>query len=107
MLAAAGILTSSGGRTSHAALVARQFGKPAVTGASAIDIDMATRTLTVGRDTLHEGEWISIDGTSGNIYPGKVDPVAPDLDNGWIPTLIRWDDHIPTLDVRAHSTHPQ
>ena len=63
MLAAVGILTSSGGRTSHAALVARQFGKPAVTGAIGLEIDMAARTLTVGGTTLHEGEWISIDGT--------------------------------------------
>jgi pyruvate,orthophosphate dikinase len=65
MLAAQGILTSRGGRTSHAALVARQFGKPAVVGASAITIDLANRLMTIGNQTIHEGEWISIDGTTG------------------------------------------
>jgi pyruvate, orthophosphate dikinase len=107
MLAAAGILTSSGGRTSHAALVARQFGKPAVTGASAIHIDMANRMLTVGAQTVHEGEWMSIDGTSGNIYLGKVDTVAPDLDNDWLTTLLGWADEIRTLEVRANSDDPE
>lgn len=107
MLAAAGILTSSGGRTSHAALVARQFGKPAVTGASAIEIDMASRTLTVGSQTVHEGEWLSIDGTSGNIYLGQVETVAPDLDNQWLTTLLGWADEFRTLGVRANSDEPE
>jgi pyruvate,orthophosphate dikinase len=106
MLAAAGILTSSGGRTSHAALVARQFGKPAVTGASAIDIDMVSRTFSVGSQTVHEGEWISIDGTSGNIYLGQVETVAPDLDNEWLTTLLGWADGIRTLGVRANADEP-
>jgi pyruvate,orthophosphate dikinase len=65
MLAAQGILTSRGGRTSHAALVARQFGKPAVVGASDIKIDLANRLMTIGSQTIHEGDWISIDGTAG------------------------------------------
>ncbi|MFP5320778.1 MAG: pyruvate, phosphate dikinase [Acidimicrobiia bacterium] len=107
MLAAAGILTSSGGRTSHAALVARQFGKPAVTGASAIEIDMTARALTVGGQTVHEGEWLSIDGTSGSIYLGKVDTVAPDLDNEWLTTLLGWADEIRTLGVRANADEPE
>ncbi|HEX4903076.1 MAG TPA: putative PEP-binding protein, partial [Acidimicrobiales bacterium] len=106
MLAAAGILTSSGGRTSHAALVARQFGKPAVTGASAIEIDMVSRTFSVGSQTVHEGEWVSIDGTSGNIYVGQVETVAPDLDNEWLTTLLGWADGIRTLGVRANADEP-
>jgi len=106
MLAAAGILTSSGGRTSHAALVARQFGKPAVTGASAIEIDMVSRSLSVGGEVVHEGEWISIDGTSGNIYVGQVETVAPDLDNQWLSTLLGWADEIRTLGVRANADEP-
>jgi pyruvate,orthophosphate dikinase len=106
MLAAVGILTSSGGRTSHAALVARQFGKPAVTGASAIEIDMIGRSLTVGNQTVHEGEWMSIDGTAGNIYLGKVETVAPDLDNEWLSTLLTWADGIRTLGVRANVDEP-
>ena len=73
MLAAVGILTSSGGRTSHAALVARQFGKPAVTGATGIEIDMSARDLTVGSTVVQEGEWLSIDGTTGDVFarPGR------------------------------------
>ena len=71
MLAAQGILTSRGGRTSHAALVARQFGKPAVVGVAELDIDMAARTMTVAGRTVTEGDWISIDGTSGEVYLGQ------------------------------------
>ena len=107
MLAAVGILTSSGGRTSHAALVARQFGKPAVTGASDIEIDMVHRSLTVAGQTVHEGEWMSIDGTAGDIYIGQVDTVAPDLDNEWLTTLLSWADEFRTLDVRANADEPE
>ncbi len=103
MLAAVGILTSSGGRTSHAALVARQFGKPAVVGASGIDIDMVTRTLKVGLRTIHEGEWLSIDGTTGEVFEGQVDTVAPDLDNPELSTLLSWADEFRTLGVRANA----
>ncbi|MGK2930356.1 MAG: pyruvate, phosphate dikinase, partial [Acidimicrobiales bacterium] len=107
MLAAVGILTSSGGRTSHAALVARQFGKPAVTGASDIEIDMTARHLTVAGETVSEGEWLSIDGTAGNIYLGKVDTVAPDLDNEWLTTVLSWADEFRTLEVRANADEPE
>jgi pyruvate,orthophosphate dikinase len=107
MLAAVGILTSSGGRTSHAALVARQFGKPAVTGAAAIEIDMVGRSLTVAGQTVHEGEWISIDGTGGNIYLGQVETIAPDLDNEWLTTLLSWADEFRTLGVRANADEPE
>ena len=68
MLAAEGILTSRGGRTSHAALVARQFGKPAVVGVSAIEIDIDKRQMKVGEMVVKEGDWISIDGTVGEVY---------------------------------------
>ena len=107
MLAAVGILTSSGGRTSHAALVARQFGKPAVTGASDIEIDMAARSLTVAGNVVHEGEWLSIDGTAGNIYLGQVETTAPDLDNEWLTTLLGWADEHRTLEVRANVDEPE
>ena len=79
MLAAQGILTSRGGRTSHAALVARQFGKPAVVGVAELDIDMAARTMTVAGQSVSEGDWISIDGTSGAVYLGRLETVVPDL----------------------------
>ena len=65
MLAAEGILTCRGGRTSHAALVARQFGKPAVVGVAALEIDFANRQMSVGKILIKEGDWISIDGATG------------------------------------------
>jgi pyruvate,orthophosphate dikinase len=106
MLAAAGILTSSGGRTSHAALVARQFGKPAVVGASDIEIDMALRTFTVGSTQVHEGDWISVDGTTGRVYAGQIATVAPDLDDEWVTMLLEWADEFRTLGVRANADDP-
>jgi pyruvate,orthophosphate dikinase len=72
MLAAQGILTSRGGRTSHAALVARQFGKPAVVGVSELKIDMVKRQMSVKDRVIKEGDWISIDGNAGELYVGKV-----------------------------------
>ena len=106
MLAAVGILTSAGGRTSHAALVARQFGKPAVTGASAIEIDLGARTFTVDGTEVAEGDWVSIDGTHGDIFLGKVETVAPDLDNEWLATLLEWADGFRRLGVRANADDP-
>ncbi len=106
MLAAVGILTSSGGRTSHAALVARQFGKPAVTGASDIDIDLANRCLTIRNVTIAEGDWLSLDGTTGRVYAGQVPTADPDLDNESLATLLAWADDIRTLGVRANADDP-
>jgi pyruvate,orthophosphate dikinase len=68
MLAAEGILTSRGGRTSHAALVARQFGTPAVVGVASLEIDLANRRMHVGNAEVKEGDWLSIDGTAGEVY---------------------------------------
>ncbi len=107
MLAAVGILTSSGGRTSHAALVARQFGKPAVTGASDIDIDMAGRALSIKGTLVQEGEWLSIDGTTGDVFLGRVATVEPDLDNQWLATLLGWADGFRRLEVRANADEPE
>ncbi len=106
MLAAAGILTSSGGRTSHAALVARQFGKPAVVGATEIDIDLARRTLTVGGNEIHEGEWLSVDGTTGRVYEGQIATKAPDVENRWLSTILDWADDFRTLGIRANADDP-
>ncbi len=106
MLAAVGILTSAGGRTSHAALVARQFGKPAVTGAVAIEIDASARSFTVDGAEVAEGDWVSIDGTHGDIYIGQVETEDPDLDNEWLSTLLSWADDFRTLGVRANADDP-
>ncbi len=106
MLAATGILTSSGGRTSHAALVARQFGTPAVTGATDIHIDMTSRSFTVGSTVVEEGDWISLDGTTGEVYLGQVPTAEPDLDNEWLSALLGWADEFRTLGVRANADDP-
>ena len=106
MLAAKGILTSSGGRTSHAALVARQFGRPAVVGATAIDIDISGRSMTAGDLVIHEGEWISVDGSTGQAYEGRLETTAPDIDNRWLATLLEWADEFRTLGVRANADDP-
>ncbi|MEE4114082.1 MAG: putative PEP-binding protein, partial [Desulfobacteraceae bacterium] len=107
MLAAQGILTSRGGRTSHAALVARQFGKPAVVGASAITIDLTNRLMTVGSQTIHEGQWISIDGTTGVVYEGKLETMVPDIKDPWLIKLLSWADEFRTLGVWANADYPR
>ncbi|WP_372677868.1 pyruvate, phosphate dikinase [Desulfosarcina sp.] len=107
MLAAQGILTSRGGRTSHAALVARQFGKPAVVGASAITIDLANRLMTIGSQTIHEGQWISIDGTTGVVYEGKLETMVPDIKDPWLIKLLSWADTFRTLGVWANADYPR
>jgi pyruvate,orthophosphate dikinase len=106
MLAAQGILTSRGGRTSHAALVARQFGRPAVVGVSELDIDMNGRVMTVGEREIKEGDWISIDGTTGEVYVGQMETMIPDLDDAWLSKLLGWADDFRTLQVWANSDYP-
>jgi pyruvate,orthophosphate dikinase len=106
MLAAKGTLTSSGGRTSHAALVARQFGKPAVVGASELDIDLGARLMRVGDIEIREGDWISIDGTTGEVFLGKLDTVVPDMDDDWLARLMTWADEFRRLGVRANADYP-
>ncbi len=106
MLAAEGILTSRGGRTSHAALVARQFGKPAVVGVAELEIDMTARTMTVAGRTITEGDWISIDGTSGAVYLGRLETVVPDISDPWLMKLLSWADELRTLRVRANADYP-
>ncbi|MFN7940806.1 MAG: pyruvate, phosphate dikinase [Thermoanaerobaculia bacterium] len=106
MLAAKGILTSRGGRTSHAALVARQFGKPAVVGVAALEIDFEARALRVGDRTLKEGDWVSIDGTLGTVYAGKLDTVVPDIRDPYLSKLLGWADEFRRLQVWANSDYP-
>ena len=77
MLAAEGILTSKGGRTSHAALVARQFGKPAVVGVSELELDLVARKMEVGGNIIKEGDWISLDGTLGEVTWGSFRRSSP------------------------------
>ena len=107
MLAAQGILTSRGGRTSHAALVARQFGKPAVVGASTITIDLTNRLMTIGSQTIHEGQWISIDGTTGVVYEGQLETMVPDIKDPLLIKLLSWADEFRTLGVWANADYPR
>jgi pyruvate,orthophosphate dikinase len=106
MLAAEGILTSRGGRTSHAALVARQFGKPAVVGVAALNISMGQRLMTVGDKVVKEGEWISIDGTTGEVFMGQVETMVPDISDPWLMKLLQWADEFRRLDVWANADYP-
>jgi len=95
MLAAKGILTSEGGATSHAAVVARQFGVPCIVGASMMKIDLDKRVMVSNGVTVKEGEWISIDGASGEAFIGKLDMSAPSLEEQTdLLTLLGWADEI-------------
>jgi pyruvate,orthophosphate dikinase len=95
MLASKGILTSEGGATSHAAVVARQFGVPCVVGASEIRIDLENRTMKSGDTIVKEGEWISVDGTSGEVFLGQIPTMAPSLEEQTdLLTLLNWADEL-------------
>jgi pyruvate,orthophosphate dikinase len=107
MLAAQGILTSRGGRTSHAALVARQFGKPAIVGVSELEIDLENREMTVGELVIKEGEWLSLDGTQGFVYSGQLPTIVPDFDNPYLLRILSWADQIRTLGVWANADYPR
>ena len=107
MLAAEGILTSRGGRTSHAALVARQFGTPAVVGVTSIKIDLANRRMNVGDIEIQEGDWLSIDGTAGEVYLGKVETMVPDINDPWLLKLLSWADEFRRLGVWANADYPK
>ncbi len=107
MLAAQGILTTRGGRTSHAALVARQFGKPAVVGVAALEIDLTKRLMRVGETVIHEGDWISIDGSSGEVFKEKLPTMVPDIRDPWLKRLLSWADRFRRLGVWANADYPQ
>jgi pyruvate,orthophosphate dikinase len=106
MLAAKGILTTRGGRTSHAALVARQFGKPAVVGVSALDIDLVRRVASIADLVIAEGDWLSLDGGTGEVYAERLDTFVPDITDASLSTLLRWADDFRTLGVRANADYP-
>lgn len=95
MLAARGILTSEGGATSHAAVVARQFGVPCVVGASEIHIDLEKRQMESNGVVVKEGEWISVDGTTGLVFLDKINTTSPKLEEQTdLLTLLKWADDI-------------
>ena len=105
MHAAEGILTTRGGMTSHAAVVARGMGKPCVAGAGDLRVNYADKTLTAGNVVINEGDFITIDGTTGQILKGEVPKVQPEL-TGHFATLMSWADEIRTMKVRANAETP-
>ncbi len=107
MLASKGILTSRGGATSHAAVVARQFGTPCVCGAEALDIDVNKRRLKVGNVVVAEGDTISIDGGTGEVFLGEIARVEPDfMRETYLRKLLGWADEIRRLGVYANADYP-
>ncbi len=104
--AAQGILTSRGGKTSHAAVVARGMGKPCVSGCDAIEIDVRGRTAKIGDVMLHEGDVITIDGTTGNVYPGRIPTVEAQF-FAELATLLAWADEVARLGVMANADTPR
>jgi pyruvate,orthophosphate dikinase len=108
MLAAKGVVTSKGGRTSHAALVARQFGKPAVVGVNEIEIDLDNHLMHIGKDlVIKEGAYLSIDGNSGQIYNAELPTQVPDFNDPYLLKILSWADDIRVLGIRANSDYPE
>ncbi len=108
MLAAKGVVTCKGGRTSHAALVARQFGKPAVVGVNDIEIDLDNHLMTVGEDlVIKEGDYLSIDGNTGLIFSAKLPTQVPDFNDPYLIKILSWADEIRKIGVRANSDYPE
>ncbi len=103
---AQGILTSRGGKTSHAAVVARGMGKPCVSGCEQIVINDSARSAVIGETTLHEGDVITIDGGTGNVYAGEVPTVAAKFFKE-MATLLAWADEVARLKVMANADTPE
>src|SRR5687768_15726199 len=122
MIAAEGILTARGGVSSHAALVARQMGKVCVCGASAVEVDYGKRTVTVDSQTFKEGDWLSIDGTAGKVFAGKVKTAPSEIVAGLIDgdaaarrtekfrsfqQLMKWCSQASRMSVRTNADTPE
>ena len=108
MHAAAAILTAKGGMTSHAALVARGWGKCCIVGCSTLNINTHDRTLTVNNETLKEGDWITLNGTKGNVYIGEIPLVPADpLNNESFRRLMELTDEVRTLGIRTNAERPE
>jgi pyruvate,orthophosphate dikinase len=105
MHAAQGVLTARGGMTSHAAVVARGMGRPCVSGASGVSIDLAGRKLRIGSRELAEGDTITLDGTTGEVMAGQVPTIEPEL-SGDFGTLMEWADRHRRMAVRTNAETP-
>jgi pyruvate,orthophosphate dikinase len=111
MEVAKGILTSRGGMTSHAAVVARGMGTPCVAGAGDIEVDEQKRQIRVNLNgktvALREGEWISLDGSTGEVFSGQAKTKDPDLTSGHLAKFMQWADEFRTIGVRANADIPR
>jgi pyruvate,orthophosphate dikinase len=107
MEVAVGILTSRGGMTSHAAVVTRGMGKPCVAGCGEAEVDEKSETIKVGALTIKEGDWISLDGSTGRVILGKTDLVEPDPHSGVFAEFMKWADEARELGVRANADIPR
>jgi pyruvate,orthophosphate dikinase len=105
MHAAEGILTTRGGMTSHAAVVARGMGKPCVSGAGTLRVDYKSGTMTAAGQTFKQGDFITVDGSTGQVLAGRVAMIEPAL-SGEFATLMGWADAVRTLGVRANADTP-
>ncbi len=106
MISARGVLTALGGMTSHAAVVARGMGKPAVTGCKAVKVDPTRGTVTIGSETFEPGDVLTIDGGDGRVIAGEVPLVAPDPSDDF-ETVLGWADEARSLGVRANADTPE
>ncbi|MFG6079253.1 putative PEP-binding protein [Paracoccus litorisediminis] len=106
MHAAVAVLTERGGMTSHAAVIARGIGLPCIVGASGISIDTRARTMQVGTRSFHEGELITIDGTSGEVLAGEAEMLEPALDDSFT-QLLEWADSLCRIRIRANADTPE
>jgi pyruvate,orthophosphate dikinase len=103
MTVAKGVLTSRGGQTSHAAVVARGMGKPCVVGCTDIHVDLSRELFYAGDFVVRKGDWITLDGSTGEVMEGKVEMLAPQTDSGAMATLLSWADEVARLRVRANA----
>ena len=106
IIQAKGILTSRGGMTSHAAVVARGMGKPCVCGAETLKINYGENCIKVGDIVINKGDFISIDGTAGNVILGEVPMIDPEISDNFH-TILDWADEFKDLDVRANADNPE
>jgi pyruvate,orthophosphate dikinase len=106
LIAARGVLTARGGMTSHAAVVARGMGKPCVAGCATLRVDLEARVATLGEHTLHEGDVLTIDGTSGRVVLGPLELVEPEPNEDY-ELVLQWADEVRLLGVRANADTPE
>jgi len=106
MYVAQGILTATGGKTSHAAVVARGWGKCCIVGAESVDIEADAKKMSVNGRAVKEGEWITLDGGDGSVYTGQIELVRPEPPKAY-ETLLKWADKIRKLGVRTNADTPR